>query len=620
MRLVNVWSCVSLAKDQVWYAPPGSHATRSARRVVGLDGERLVPFLPRLTNIRGLTYKTLRSATRGQRRDAMSQLQIDTLSGATAKDGLNDQIGQRQGVADREPWQSPVGTNEVPLATCSRQLVVSEEPWSGRPRPDEGVQTTAIQIRPLIMSRSLPLLAAEYVCPGEMHAISHSIHLARLSSFYSKCRECPHRNDRGQHSLQPVESSGAKFSRAARTSLLETDGVRGVYLNELDRTRAADWGAALASMLWDDEPRVGGTRGQGDKETRGEDELVEGNPAFSPYPRVPLSPYRSASTRRGPTVVIGFDERPASPDIVTGVALGLRRMGCQVIDLGQATAPCFQFAVQHLDTAAGLFVTGAGCDPAWIGFDVVGRGARPWSRGHKLEELEALARAGVMRPTRAAGSQRTFQALVPYEAGLWKHFHALRPLHVVCGSATKLFPRIVDRLFAKLPCRVTHVALPVRRRNLCDEQDSDVRRVASAVVSGGQHLGLIVDDDGQRCAFVTERGQLVTPGELARLLIDFERHEHHHLKVVATEALASELSEWLMQLGVEAVTSEESAASVTTSLVEHEARLGLLNNGRVWFGEAPPKCDALVTLARVLQALSLSDASFGDVVSRISRS
>ena len=540
----------------------------------------------------------------GLRRDAMSQLPLDGLSRATASDGLSDSMTTRRGLPSHAARPLPLGTNALPLATRSRPLVET----------------------------ALPVLAVEYVCPGETHPISHSIHLARLSSFYSKCRECEHRHEVGHHSVQPVEAAGhpvvaagAKVRRAARTSLLQTDGVRGIYLNELDRPRAAEWSAALASMLWDEEPREGGTRGQGERETRGhgdkgtrgDEEPVEGNAAFSPTPLVPLSPCRSASARRGPTVVIGFDERPASPDIVTGVALGLRRMGCQVIDLGQTTTACFQFAVQHLDAAAGLFVTGAGCDPAWTGCDVVGRGARPWSMGHKLEELEARARAGVMRPTRAAGSQRTFQALVPYEAGLWKHFHALRPLHVVCGSATKLFPRIIDRLFAKLPCRVTHVTLPVRRRDLCDEQDSDVRRVATAVVSGGQHLGLIVDDDGQRCAFVTERGRLISPGELARILIDFERHEHHSLRVVATERLASELTPWLMRHGVEVATSEESAASVTSALVESETRLGLLGDGRVWFSETPPACDAIVTLARVLQALSLSDASCGEVVSRM---
>lgn len=486
-----------------------------------------------------------------------------------------------------------------------------------------------LQLDELNRGTSLPILAAEYVCPGESHPISHSIHLARLSSFYSKCRECDHRNDIGHNSVHsvrasghPVEASGTSVRRASRTSLLETDGVRGIYLNDLDRTRATEWGAALASMLWDDEPREGGTRGQGDKGSGGQAEIDDADAArssslsvpLSPCPRVPVSPLHSA--RRGPVVAVGFDERPASPDIVTGVALGLRRMGCQVIDLGQTTAPCFQFAVQHLEAAAGMFVTGAGCDPAWTGFDVVGRSARPWSMGHRLEELESRARTGVMRPTRAAGSQRTFQALVPYEAGLWKHFHALRPLHVACGSATKQFPHIIDRLFARLPCRVTHVTLPVRRRDLCDEQDSDVRRVAAAVVSGGQHLGLIVDDDGQRCAFVTERGRLISPGELARILIGFERQEHHNLKVVATAALAGELAPWLMRLGVEIAISEESAAAVTTKLAESAAQLGVLNDGRVWFGESHPASDAIVTLARVLQALSLSDASFGEIISK----
>jgi len=43
----------------------------------------------------------------------------------------------------------------------------------------------------------------------------------------------------------------------------------------------------------------------------------------------------------------------------------------------------------------------------------------------------------------------------------------------------------------------------------------------------------------------------------------------------------------------------------------------MLNDGRVWFGESPPTCDAIVTLAGMLQALSLSDASLGEVISTV---
>ncbi len=481
----------------------------------------------------------------------------------------------------------------------------------------------------------------EYHCPGEAHPISHSIHLARLASSYSKCGECVHRHDAGSRQLTANDPSRKQAPRVVRRSLLAIDGVRGIYLNELDRTRAAHWGAALAAMLWDEEPRYEPAPRSASDTAAMELEAEDAGRDIRPFVELPIAlPFvgngegidlghtvqdgspalRNAGSpefrvaQRGPVVVIGFDERPSSPDIVTGVALGLRRMGCQVIDLGQTTVTCFQFAVRHLDAAAGMFVTGAGCDPAWTGFDVVGRHAQPWSRGDILDELEIRTRSDVLRPTRAAGSQRTFPALAPYEAELAHHFHALRPLHVVCGSATKLFPRTLDRLFAKLPCRVTHVSLPTRQRDLSDPSDVDVRRVAAAVTAGGQHFGLIVDDDGQRCAFVTERGRLVTSGELARVLIDFERREQRDLKVVVDRSLSDELTGWLTPRRIEYAESNATAAAVIESFVQSDSRLGLLGDGRVWFRETHATCDAILTLARTLQALSLSDASFSEVV------
>ena len=481
----------------------------------------------------------------------------------------------------------------------------------------------------------------EYLCPGEAHPISHSIHLARLDSSYSKCGECVHRHEVGSRQLPENDPSREKASRVARRSLLAVDGVRGIYLNELDRTRAAQWGAALAAMLWDEEPRYGSAPRSASDTASIEPEVEGGGRDIEPSVELPIAlPFvgngegvdlghtvqdgspalRNAGLpefrveQRGPVVVIGFDERPSSPDIVTGVALGLRRMGCQVIDLGQTTATCFQFAARHLDAAAGMFVTGAGCDPAWTGFDVVGRHTRPWSHGDMLDELEIRTRSDVLRPTRAAGSQQTFQALAPYEDELAHHFHALRPLHVVCGSATRLFPRTLDRLFAKLPCRVTHVSLPTRQRDLSDPNDADVRRVAAAVTAGAQHLGLIVDDDGQRCAFVTERGRLVTSGELARVLIDFERREQRDLKVVVDRSLSDELTGWLTPRRIEYMESESTAAAVVETLAKSDSRLGLLGDGRVWFRDTHATCDVILTLARILQALSLSDASFSEVV------
>lgn len=446
----------------------------------------------------------------------------------------------------------------------------------------------------------LPLVDAGLTrtCPGETHPISHSVHLARLSSGYTGCQDCRW-NDSASQSIR---------RQPHRRSLVSAAGIRGVYLNDLDRTQAADWGAAFASFLWDEQPRIG---------------------RQSPSPSVPELPSGSLSdasiaipalvtpqSRRGPAVVIGFDERPSSPDIVMGVALGLRRMGCHVIDLGQVSRPCFHFAVHHLEAVGGVFVTGSGCDPAWTGFHFAGRGSMPWLQSEQLNELEQRARATIARPTRTAGVQRAFHADVPYQTRLWKLFHALRPLQIVCGNATWQLPRVLDTLFSRLPCQLIHEQLPVRRRDLNDPQDPEIRRVAANVVAGRHHLGLIVDDDGERCAFVTDNGQLVTAGELARLLVLLEMHEHRATRVVVDEALSSEVREWLTSVGTACQIESSTPSELPAAVLQHNAALGITADHRVWFGGLYPTCNAIVTLARVLQALSLSDTPMSDVIRR----
>ena len=491
---------------------------------------------------------------------------------------------------------------------------------------DHSRSASYFETHSLVQVASTPAESA-CVCPGETHSISFSVHLSRLASGYSACRNCHHNDALGQF---PRVLQTASHERTVGKSLVTADGVRGIYLNDLDRIRAADWGAAFASILWDEQPRIGRVAPKEPAkqhsnvmiQRRSDPDIVQstgegptaGLDASSPMPVHTVS----TSARRGPMVVIGFDERPSSPDIIMGVALGLRRMGCQVIDLGQTTSPCFHFAVHHLEAAGGVFVTGSGRDPAWTGFQFSGGGALPCQQPDFLNELQRRANSNVVRPTRTAGSQRPFHAAIPYQAGLWKLFHALRPLQVVVGTSTRQLPRTLNSLFARLPCRLTHEVLPVRRRDLGDPHDVDVRRVASATVAGQQHLGLIVDDDGERCAFVTDRGQLVSIGELARLLVLFELHERRSAKIVIDESLSSQVSGWLNPLGSTCQVEQASTCLLPKTVIQHSAELGITADHRVWFGGAYPACNAILTLARVLQALSLSDSPMSDVLNRLS--
>lgn len=421
----------------------------------------------------------------------------------------------------------------------------------------------------------------EYRCPGEEYAITRSVHLARLAAFYPKCRECPCRHESGSRGEPELEKPANPEAQAPRSPLFTAEGLRGVYLNEVTRQTAAELSGALASLLWEETPRIGYAA------------AIAGRPL--------------ASARPGPAVVIAYDERPASPDIVTGAGIGLRRMGCRVIDIGLATRPCFWFAVDHLQAAAGIHVTGSGCDPAWIGLDFVGRGAVPCSRGGALDRIAATYRGGYGRPSRHPGAQRTFHAHVPYEAGLWKHFHALRPLRIVLACPSRQVRDLIARLFHKLACRLQLVELPTRSRNMADPADPDVARTAAAVCETGAHVGVLVDDDGQRCAFLNETGELVPFRLITALLAEVILSEDPGRTIVLEESGAIELA------GGCAVPGGETPGSMAQAMRTHKAVGGGGDSGRFWLQESFPTCDAVLTLARILQALSRTDAPFSEV-------
>lgn len=423
-----------------------------------------------------------------------------------------------------------------------------------------------------------------YRCPGEAYDIPHAVHVARMAAGFERCRECRHR-DRSLATDQGAATDPA-VSQSSRSSLFQQEGVRGVYLNEITRHDAGRIAGAFASCLWDD---VGvsvdsreGTDSRSASRKDNESDATEG------MTLLPIG-------RPGPTVVLAHDERAAGPDLAMGVGIALRRMGCQVIDVGPVTRPAFWFAVDHLRAAGGVHVTGSGCDPSGIGLDFVLQGVHPCSRGGTLDRIESRLNAGYGRPTRRPGSQRLFDAWVPYEAGLWKHFHALRPLRIALGCSSRLLQELLARLFRNVACRLIPVETPVRARRLFDSADADLDRVIRSVHDGGADLGVLIADDAQQCAVVDDTARLVSPQKMLRLLGELELEQNPAGRIVD---LSSDR---------EATLEEQFVAA------RPDDSVCVGSQGNFWFRESAPTCDAVLTLVRLLLRLSRSDLPLSQI-------
>ena len=141
--------------------------------------------------------------------------------------------------------------------------------------------------------------------------------------------------------------------RGQRPPLFSEEGAVGVLGSDLDATVARRLGAALGIHLRHQQP--GGD-----------------------HP---------------PMAVIAGDGRPTSAELLAAAGEGLRWAGCHLVDLGEATAACAAFAIDHLGADGGLLVGNPTGRAHSVGLKFWAAAARPLSAGGELEALRAVARA-----------------------------------------------------------------------------------------------------------------------------------------------------------------------------------------------------------------------------------
>jgi phosphomannomutase len=442
------------------------------------------------------------------------------------------------------------------------------------------------------------------------------VHLGRLAAFYPACRQCAHGNDTGTLSPRRVEQLAETKRRGEPRSLFHDEGAGGVYLNDLTPAAARHIAAAFGVVV-QQEGRGERGEGRGDRE-----KPTVHHSSF-------IIPHSS-----NPSVLLAGDGRPITAELVAAVSDGLRWSGCDVVDIGPATAACLAFAVHHCPAAGGVLVGNPGQEPHRVGLQFWTAGPRPLSAGGTLEPIVQLYQCGVSRPKRSVGAMRRFQADVPYLAALSQHYHALRPLRVVVDSASKPLVEYLKKLAASVACQV--ILCRTIGRDLPEQVRADAAHFAVRVDGDGETCRVL---DGQGCPVPTERLLLllapgvasykdeqplralnreprpvVAPGTATTgrgFMLDAPR------TVVLENATPPVVAERLEQRGMHVVMSSPRRAGMAAAMREHGALFGGGPSGRFWYAEAGvPLPDALMTITRLLTLLSRSDEPLSAVLDR----
>jgi phosphomannomutase len=434
-----------------------------------------------------------------------------------------------------------------------------------------------------------------YLCPDEHHAISRAVHLGRLAAFYPACRQCPRRGETGTLSPRRVAQLAETSGRGRPRSLFHEEGAGGVYLNDLSPAAAMHIAAAFASVV-KEENAGGETRREGDEERgrRSNKRSADADGLVSQSPPHPLSP----------SILLAGDARPLTAELLAAAAEGLRSSGCNVVDIGPSTAPCLAFAVGHLQAAGGLLLGNPGEDSHTVGMKFWFAGPRPLSIGGSLEPIVERYEAGREQPARVHGQLCRYEADRPYLARIAERYHALRPLRVVVDSASRPTLDFLQRLAATVACEI----IPSRTAR------SGLPR---QILADAAHFAACIDGDGESCRVFDEQGRPV-PAE--RLLLLLASGAAPPGAAVLEAETSPVVADRLESVGIRVTRSSPRRADMAAAMIEHAAVLGGGPSSRFWYCEAGlPLCDALMTVTRLLVALSQGDAALSQLLDRHAR-
>jgi len=179
---------------------------------------------------------------------------------------------------------------------------------------------------------------------------------------------------------------------------------------------------------------------------------------------------------------------------------------------------------------------------------------------------------------------------------------------IACASSSPRVGQVVQRMLQKNPeCEVIYSSLPVKVRNPARRRDEGILELSQTVRERQAQLGILIDDDGQRCGLVDERGRHVSSAAIARLVVPPLLAELPGAMVVLEPAALVELRPLIEAMGGRCQAVDGDAAAIAAAVREYQAVYGGGVSGRHWFFDGYANCDALLVVAHVLAALSRAE-------------
>ncbi len=307
-------------------------------------------------------------------------------------------------------------------------------------------------------------------------------------------------------------------------------------------------------------------------------------------------------------VAVGRDVRLSSRRFAESLIVGLRRAGCDVINVGEVPTPVLYFAVGHFDTDGGIEVTASHNPPEFNGLKMRKRlgGLNAPLASSEVQAVGKLAVGGAFRQA-AEGDYQEQDVLEVYKQYIVDTVKPARQLRAVIDSGNGACgPTAVD-LYTRMGVEViplfiepdgsfpNHMPNPLKEENMRDLQ--------AKVLESGADIGIGLDGDGDRLGVVDNAGHILWPDQYM-VLLEREVLAQRPGPIIFDVKCSRGLIEDITQHGGEALMWRTGYTNIFAKRLETGAAFAGEYSGHMFFDD--PRLDfddGMYAGARLLRAL-----------------
>ncbi|MEX2453228.1 MAG: phosphomannomutase/phosphoglucomutase [Rhodospirillaceae bacterium] len=316
----------------------------------------------------------------------------------------------------------------------------------------------------------------------------------------------------------------------------------------------------------------------------------------------------------GSTVCVGYDGRLSSPELEEAVVAGLTDCGIDAVKVGLGPTPMLYFAVNVLDAAGGIMVSGSHNPPEYNGFKMM-RGTRPFYGADILALGTIAAAADYVAGT---GTSRSEPMLEPYVERILKDYTGGRALKVAWDAGNGSAGEAMVRVTARLPGE--HILLNETIDGTFPAHHPDptvvenLAQLRDTVLAEKCDLGIAFDGDGDRIGVVDGRGEILWGDQLMVVWSEDVLREHPGATIIADVKASQVLFDQIAAMGGKPLMWRTGHSLIKAKMAETGALLAGEMSGHIFFADRYFGFDdALYAAVRLLGCLAGRPDSLADI-------